>query len=139
MNVLDIIFKIVLEPIYCLLRLPNDYPDNGMPKKRPSKSVRWLLVWLIGLVLLLALAAIIGGAIVLNIGKTNDDKSAGLFLLITGLVALFIYAVIVAVRLLLKRKRRKKAAERAETVDVLEQAVASEREAHSSQENEILK
>ncbi len=139
MNVLDIIFGIILEPIYCLLRLPNDYSDKGVPKKLLSKTVRWVFVWLIGLVLIFALAAIIGGTVVLNTGKTEDDKSAGLFLLIVGLAVLFIYAVIVAIRLLIKRKRKRKAAERAETGDVLKQTVASQREACACKKNEIHK
>ena len=110
MNFLEILIKVILEPIcYLLTSIPTKSADGVGPKNNSLVIKIIVLVFLISLVLLFMLGAIIAGIVLLAGDNTDEDKNAGLLFLLIGLLIFVVYSIIVTIRLVIKRKRRNNA------------------------------
>lgn len=112
----EILLEIILEPIVTLLvGLPAEqvykalHKEDGAKLSKRQVFVVALLTFLVLMVFLCAVLGIICGAILFAMGDTQEDKDAGLVILVAGLVLLVIFIVFTVVRVSLKKKRERKA------------------------------
>lgn len=114
--ILEVLIRLVTEPALTLLfEKPLEDLEQSL-KARLPKWCRILLFIVICLVMTCVMLLIILGAIFLVIGKTDKDRENALIMLVCGIIALIIYAVIIIIKLNIDRRRDRRHRKRVDGV-----------------------